>query len=106
MLRFMNPSADGFANTGCDYLTTPQSKHQDEAEELELEDHNDKNKGIDAIDYSDSGLPLTFCTKRKIVLDIPPYVVQVLADIMTPRKTSREGYRGNHSSSISGVFTW
>ena len=58
-------------------------------EQLKLED-GDKEKGSDADDCSDSGLPLTFCMKRNIVFDVPRDVVQAIAVFRPFRTFKRE----------------
>lgn len=70
MSRFMNASAGGSASTGSD-----------------------------AVDYSDSGLPLTFCMKQNIGLDVPLDVIEAIA-VFRPLRTFREAYRGSLRSSI------
>ena len=90
----MNVCAGGSASTGSTPPTLPQSSSDDvdeayEIEEIEVEDDNDKEKGSDTVDYSNSGLPLTFCMKRNIVLDVPSDVVQAIADFRPPRKFRR-----------------
>lgn len=107
MLRSMNTRLVIFLNTGCDEAAihkTPEGFHR-EIKELELVHFKDKKKGSDAVYYSHNGLPLTSCMKRNIGSDVPPDVIQAIADIR-PFLSSREGYRGKLCLSISGVSTW
>lgn len=85
MQRFVN--ASGSASTGSDEAAKPQRGPQAFSAE-NLQGENDKKrreKGSHAIDFSDSGL-----TQRKIVLDVPPDVVQAISDLRPLRRFKTE----------------